>query len=137
MLLIAVLISCSVGPSKIKIGEDACSFCKMSISDDRFGAEILTKKGKVYKFDDLHCVLAFIKAGTVNKDEFKETYIVDFNKPHALIELANIKLLKSIELRSPMGANIAGFTDQKSLKEAMATFNGSQMMWVDLLNEKL
>ena len=53
-LLTLSLSSCSTAPQPIRIGQDNCDFCKMTISDNRFGAEIITKKGKVYIFDDEH-----------------------------------------------------------------------------------
>ena len=33
--------------------------CKMTLVDKKFGAEVVTKKGKVYKFDDLNCMIKF------------------------------------------------------------------------------
>ncbi len=50
MFLAFSTMGCNTEPQPIKIGEDACSFCKMSIADNRYGAEIITKKGKVFKF---------------------------------------------------------------------------------------
>jgi len=38
LVVIVGLTSCTVGPQKIRIGKDVCSFCKMSIADNRFGA---------------------------------------------------------------------------------------------------
>ena len=66
-------MSCNSGPQPIKLGQDACSFCKMSIADNHFGAEIMTKKGKVYKFDDMHCIAGFMKANTIDNNDIKET----------------------------------------------------------------
>ena len=53
------LASCNTGPQPIKIGVDACAFCKMTIADEKFGGEIITGKNKIYKFDDIHCLLSF------------------------------------------------------------------------------
>lgn len=127
------LMACSVEPKKINIGKDACSFCKMSIADNRFGAEILTKKGKVYLFDDVHCLLEFIKTNTIQQSDIKETYFVGFENPNELIEAPKAFLLKSNELHSPMGGNIAGFTDQNKLRDAAAKFKGEAITWESLL----
>ncbi|HSN59587.1 MAG TPA: hypothetical protein VLR49_01530, partial [Ferruginibacter sp.] len=46
VLLTVTLSSCSTDPQPLRIGQDNCDFCKMTISDKRFGAEVVTKKGK-------------------------------------------------------------------------------------------
>ncbi|MDH4069061.1 MAG: nitrous oxide reductase accessory protein NosL [Ignavibacteria bacterium] len=61
-LLIALLVS-SCSPREIEpvpiYEEDTCSFCRMSISEPRFAAEILSTSSEVYKFDDLGCLRSF------------------------------------------------------------------------------
>lgn len=123
--------SCSSGPQPIKIGKDACSFCKMSIADNRFGAEIVTKKGKVFKFDDMHCLLEFKKLN--NDADIKETYVVDFYEPHELVESSKAFFFKSDEFRSPMAGNVAGFSDANSLKKAGQKFSGKAVDWATLV----
>ena len=56
------LSSCSTEPEPIRIGKDNCQFCKMTISDKRFGAEIVTKKSKIFKFDDQHCLFYYMNS---------------------------------------------------------------------------
>ncbi len=127
VVIIIGLTSCTVGPQKIKIGKDVCSFCKMSVADNRFGAEIVTKKGKVYIFDDTHCLIGFMKANTIDNKEIKSTYFTDFNEPHDLIESGQALLLKSTQLRSPMGGNIAAFSSQNQLNETSGKLMGEQV----------
>jgi len=127
------LTACSTSPQPIILGKDACSFCKMSIADSRFGGEMITKKGKVFKFDDTHCMLAFRKENTVNKNDIKETYLVNFQEPHNLIEASKSMLMKSDELRSPMAGNIASFNDETKFKAAEQKFNGKMVSWNELI----
>jgi copper chaperone NosL len=134
-ILIATLTSCNTGPQPIKPGVDACSFCKMTIADKRFGAEIVTKKGKVFKFDDMHCLLAFRKANTISANDIKETYLVNFDEPNNLVEAPKAFLFKSAELRSPMGGNIANFDDSNHLKKVASEMPGEMISWQTLLNQ--
>lgn len=129
------LMSCNTGPEPIKPGVDACNFCKMTITDNRFGGEIITEKGKVFKFDDMHCLLAFKKTNAINNNDIKEIYLINFDEPHNFIEAPKAFLLKSDELRSPMGGNIANFTDESKLKTMALKFKGEEVAWVALLNE--
>ncbi len=135
-LLIFGFMSCNSGPKPIKLGQDTCSFCKMSIADKRFGAEIITKKGKIYKFDDMHCVLGFMKANTINNNDIKETYLVNFEEPHNFILAQKSYLLKSSELHSPMGGNVASFDNETKLKEAAQKVKGQTVTWEALVKEK-
>lgn len=128
------LSSCETGPQPIRPGIDACSFCKMTIADNRFGAEIITQKGKIFKFDDIHCLLAFRKSDAINSNDIKEMYLTDFNEPHDFVEAPKAFLLKSADLRSPMGGNIACFTEEARLNEAAEKFTGEKIAWEVLLN---
>ena len=135
-VLIFVLPSCSTGPQPIKLGKDACSFCKMSIADNRFGAEIITPKGKIFKFDDIHCVLAFLKENTTHKKDMTETYFVNFNEPHNLIDVHKALLLKSKELHSPMRGNIAVYDEESKFMEGLQKFKGERVVWQELISEQ-
>ena len=104
------------GPDAIVVGKDICHFCKMGISDVRFGAEVVTKKGKSFKFDDTHCLLGFLQQKEVSTEEIKNTYLVNYSEPHQLIVAEKSFLLSSEKLRTPMGGNIAAFDNRDSLK---------------------
>ena len=132
-LLFIFISSCNTGPQPIKMGIDACSFCKMTISDNRFGAEIITKKSKVYKFDDIHCLQSFKKSNSVNWEDVSHVYFVKFDGTHELIEASNAYLFKSDELHTPMGGNIAAFENERSLNIAAQTFKGNAERWNDLV----
>ena len=59
--LITILISaCSKGPQPINYGEDECEFCKMMVMDKRYGAELVTDKGKIYFFDSIECLVGYL-----------------------------------------------------------------------------
>lgn len=135
-LLIFVLISCNSDPKPITLGQDACSFCKMSIADNHFGAEIMTKKGKVYKFDDMHCIAGFIKSNEVATSDIKEIWLVNYSEPHNFIPAQKAFLLRSPELHSPMGANIANFDDESKLKDVMKNKKGEELTWDQFISEK-
>lgn len=135
VFLMMGLASCSTGPQPIKLGADACVFCKMTISDKNFGAEIMTKKGKAYKFDDTHCLIAFMKEGTVAEKDIEGTYLVNFAEPHNFVEVSEALLFKSQDLHSPMGGNVASFDDKDKLDEIALEMKGEIITWETLKNE--
>lgn len=126
------LISCNTQPKKLRVGLDSCDFCKMTISDARFGAEIVTTKGKVYKFDDAHCIIAFLQANKVAKPEMAGIYFTDFSSPHELIMAGHSFFMQSPLLKSPMEGNIAAFSQEDSLVSMLPRFKGNKTSWEDM-----
>ncbi|MBK8713101.1 MAG: nitrous oxide reductase accessory protein NosL [Niastella sp.] len=124
--------SCSSGPTPIKTGTDNCYNCKMTITDERFGAELITAKGKIYKFDDVHCILSFLKLAAVDGNKIKSVFLTNYCGNHQLIDVNQSNLLKSEQLRSPMGGNIAAFDNTDSLQKIKQRFEGTIVNWTDL-----
>lgn len=129
----SMLTGCSSGPQAIKVGTDDCAFCKMKISDNRFGAEIVTTKGKVYKFDDAHCILSFIKSAAVPKKDLGTIYFTTFNAPHDLLKVDQVSFLQSPSFKSPMNGNIAAFSSEEQLVSVLPEFKGSRITWEEML----
>ncbi len=136
VFLMFTLMSCNSSPQPIKLGQDACSFCKMSIADKRFGAEIMTNKGKIFKFDDMHCIAGFIKSNEVAKSDIKEIWLVNYTEPHNFIPAQKAFLFESADLHSPMGGNIASFDDESKLNDVMKMMKGQPLTWNEFINEK-
>lgn len=131
-LVVFLFTSCTPASEKIIPGKDHCDFCKMTVSDNRFGAEIVTKKGKIFKFDDAHCVLSFLKDGQFDSKLAKDIYFTDFSNTHSLIKTGKAFFLKSDELKSPMGGNVAAFSDRDSLNKMTTVYKGTIVTWNDL-----
>jgi copper chaperone NosL len=136
MSLISLFVSsCNPGPSPLIPGKDDCQFCKMTISDLRFGAEIITGKGKIFKFDDPGCAMSFIDSKPDPSFTVREIYFTDFSGKHDLIESKNAIFLKSETLKAPMGGNFVCFTSLDSLKKVMKEYPGSIARWDDIKNQ--
>jgi len=133
ILLSVGLLSCSVGPEPIRFGEDGCYNCKMTISDRRFGAEVVSDKGKVYKFDDLNCLNDFLKTDYLPTAEIKHVLAVDFSHPGNLIPAEQAFFLKNEALKSPMRSDVATFsTDADREKVSVEVGGGAKMNWDEI-----
>ena len=130
-MVLLILVSCTTSPEPIKVGTDNCTFCKMTISDARYGAEIVTKKGKRYKFDDAHCVLAYLK-NLADEKEISDIYFTDFDGKHELVKAGSALFFQSDQLNSPMGGNVAAFSDKDALLKLSQQFKGTELTWNDL-----
>jgi copper chaperone NosL len=133
VLSVSLMSACSTGPQPIQFGRDACDYCTMTIEDKRYGGEIITVKGKAYKFDDIHCLQAFIKSGSLNREAMANIFLVSFTGKGELINAQNSFILQSPQLKAPMGGNMAAFNDQDSLNAFKNQFGGTNMNWNDLI----
>ena len=79
LLLVITLSACSnQKPRAINIGEDNCAYCKMGITDNRFSSELITSKGKVYKFDAVECLAAFYNNADPTVKDNAKLWVHDF-----------------------------------------------------------
>lgn len=133
--LLISLLSCKAEPEPLRYGEDACHTCKMTLMDKKFGAELVTKKGKVYKFDDVNCMLTFYNSGEIDSREFAYRLVVDFSQPTTLIEAADAFYLKSSEIKSPMASQIAAFEKKQSMEKIQKDIKGIYLVWGELVTQ--
>ena len=65
-LAAVALAACAGGPPEpapIVLDEDACSHCRMTISEREYAAELVTREGQVERFDDVGCLAAWLREG--------------------------------------------------------------------------
>ncbi len=126
------IIGCTVKPEPIVFGKDACHTCKMTFVDSKFGAELVTKKGKIYKFDDLNCMLNFYHSGNEEVSDFKFIQVVDFSVPEKLIDAQHAWYVKSASLRTPMASEVAAFETAESAQLVKKEWNGVLLSWGEI-----
>jgi copper chaperone NosL len=131
VFLFGSLQGCSSGPQPIQYGQDNCAFCKMTFTDKRFGGEVCTKKGKVFKFDDIHCLLSSLQADVPARQDIESIYLTDFEKGGWILA-EDALLLQSPALRSPMNGNIAAFANEDALHRSRQQYNGEPIIWKEL-----
>jgi copper chaperone NosL len=130
-----MLVSCTPKAEKIAFGKDSCVECKMTIMDSKFGGEIVTKKGKVYKFDDAKCIAGFLNKRVVGLSEIHQTLFVDYNGNEEFIPVSKVEFVVSSQFKSPMGGNAAAFNGVKVAEEKSKEIPGSKVTnWATLYN---
>lgn len=126
MVIIMLSTSCSAKPEPIT-NQDACHFCKMTITSSNYAAEWITDKGKVFKFDDIHCLQGYLKDNTATAQG--SAWFMDFAHPGQFIPAEKALLLQSDELKSPMGGNTAAFSSETERDATMQKFGGQPKTW--------
>ena len=127
-----LISSCTPTPESIEYGSDMCDFCKMSIVDAQHGAELVSSKGKVFKFDAIECLIGYSKEkeGT----QFAFELVNDYSTPKELIDAKQSTFLISENLSSPMGANLTAFGNKKNAEEMLKAKGGKLFSWSELNN---
>lgn len=133
LLLLAVqMIACQPEKVPIDYGLDKCHFCKMTIVDQRFGAELVTSKGKVYKFDATECLIHFIDTKEVPAREMALLLTNTYDQPGDLLEVGQCSFLQCENMPSPMGAFINPFSNEDLARETLELNAGRIYQWQEL-----
>ena len=127
-------VSCNTKPEPINYGKEDCYTCKMGIIDTKFGGEVITSKGKIFKFDDLICMARYLKSGMLTEKEIKQTVTINFAKQNEFIDVNKAFFLVSTELKSPMGSNAAAFTSKEAAEKFNTGNSGIIINWQEFYN---
>lgn len=86
----------------------------MTIVDKQHAAELVSAKGKVFKYDAIECMINDLKK---KKDlEIGLLFVNDYASPGTLIDAKIATFLISEQIKSPMGAFLSAFEKKKKLK---------------------
>lgn len=135
LLGVIFMLGCKPEPEALHFGEDGCHVCKMILMDERFGAEVVTGKGKVYKFDDLNCMVNFLNSGFLDEREVAFRLVIDYNNAGKLIDAGHAFFLKSPEIKSPMASQVAAFENKNDMERFQKEWKGIYLTWGELVTQ--
>jgi copper chaperone NosL len=131
LILISLLLaSCTVEESPILYGKDACHYCMMNIVDKQHAAEVVTKKGKPFKYDAIECMINEI--AEIDENNIELFLMTDYFSPGKLVDATKATYLISENLPSPMGANLTGFKSKSKAEEVQRKKGGTLYSWNEL-----
>jgi copper chaperone NosL len=124
------MYGCSIGPKPIDYGHVGCHYCSMTIVDKQHAAQMVTKKGKVYNFDAVECMMNQLKE--FNENEVALFLANDFDRPGELTDATKATYLISENIPSPMGAFLSAFSEEQAAKNTLAANGGELLNWNEL-----
>ena len=128
-----LVMGCSIRPEPIVYGSDGCHFCSMTIVDRQHAAQIVTKKGKVFKFDAVECMVNHLKDIDVASIEL--FFVNDYQAPGELIDAKKVTFLISKDIPSPMGEYLSAFQSSVEAENIETENNGKLYSWEELLTK--
>lgn len=124
-----IVSACTPKPQEIAFGEDACHSCLMSIVDTRHAAQLVTEKGRSYKFDAIECMVDYL-----NKQEptdYAFVLVSDYESG-ILIDAEDATYLITSAIPSPMGAFLSALDHSESARALQKSKGGQLCSWKDL-----
>lgn len=125
----SMLSNCEPQVQAINYGQDGCNYCRMTIVEEMYGTELLTKKGKAYKFDSIECLAAFVLKGEIATENIENLYFTDFEDAGNLHPLSDIIFVQAKKLKSPMGLNLSAFRNLDTAQNVAELYFGNTMSW--------
>ena len=118
------LFSCQKNePKNFSLQKDQCDNCKMTITELNHATEIVTEKGRAYKFDDINCMEMFEKAET-DKMKNAKKYVIDAPSGK-FVELQKATLITGGSIKSPMGGNTQAYENKETAVKAAKKLGAS------------
>lgn len=125
--------ACTPSPEPINYGEDECEYCKMRVTDNKYGSEIVTDKGKVYKFDSIECLIEFALEKNIIGDVNQTFLVTNFANPGNLIDTRTAVYVQNDDYRSPMGLNVSAFGSESEAQKFLSENGGRKLSWFGVI----
>lgn len=119
----------SPAPQPIVYGEDACQYCNMTIMERGFACELVTTKGKVFKFDAIECLAAYRESGSIDGGDVHSQWVSDYNKSGTLLNADDATFIFSKDIRSPMAGGLCAVEDHDVAIRVRDSYKGRIVTW--------
>lgn len=126
------LVSCTHKLQEIEYGIDFCEFCNMGIVDKSHAAQLVTVKGKNFKFDSIECMIHFMQKNAENS--YLYLLVADYNNPGKLISIRGALFIISKNVPSPMNGYLSAVGSRKEAHEFINEHTGDTYTWNELID---
>lgn len=132
---VAVAAACAgPAPRAIAYGTDECAHCHMTIAEPRLAAQLVTRTGKTYVFDDPGCLADFLAAGMVDRSAIHSAWIADYTaRTERLLPAEAAWLVQSDRIRTPMNNRIAAVASAAAAESLRAELGGEVVRWAEVV----
>lgn len=131
VMLVTTLMGCTNNdPAPIAYGRADCDVCRMRITDQRFGGEVVSQTGTVHQFDSIECMANYVAAASTAP---RSLWVSDFEHPGILLPVSGARFIRRAGPSAGMGANllaVSASTDSTALRAMLGTT--TTMTWDDI-----
>jgi len=123
----------AIAPAELVLDEEACSHCRMAVSQKLFAAQAVSRSGRTDFFDDIACLAKWAPEQT--QGEEWGLFVVDQESGEWLDARAAL-FMRSDDLDTPMSSGLAAFGTRERAESAARKFKGRVLDWDSLCREE-
>lgn len=135
-LALALLAGCggaAGAPTPIAYGRQPCDHCHMTIAEPRYAAQMVTRTGKVYAFDEVGCLALFYREATVPPADVAALWVNDFLDPTRRLPADSAVYIRTAGLHTPMGSGLAAVAPGAEADSLSSLTGGEVLGWQAVL----
>lgn len=121
------------GPRPLAFGQEECGHCHMTLADPRFAAELVTRTGKTFPFDDIGCMATHIATGGVDPSDVHSLWVYDVTRADSLLPLSAVVLLAQDSIATPMDHGIVAVRPGPAADSLRVRVAGQVLSWDEVL----
>lgn len=133
LLVAATVAGCAAQPRPLASGNDACEQCRMTVSDTRFGGEVISHKGRLRTFDSAECLAGYVVAAGDSLDKTK-VFVADY-ETRQMVPAISAHFLRGGSVHSPMGRELVAFSSSHHAAELVKKYGGELLTWGQVLGD--
>jgi copper chaperone NosL len=130
----ALLLACgAAAPVALRWDEEACKHCHMTLSDRRYGAEVVTVHGRTLAFDDAGCAAEYLAGGALPAEDVSSIWVIDYSRPDTLVDARLAFFVRSDSFATPMGSGIIATASAGKAAELAGANGGTRLSWPEVV----
>jgi nitrous oxide reductase accessory protein NosL len=120
-------------PAELVLNEEACSLCRMAVSQRRFAAQAVARSGRTDFFDDIGCLARWAPEHATSEET--ALFVADY-ETGAWLPAKDARYVRGASLETPMSSGLAAFATPARAAAAAKALNGYVLDWEALCEEE-
>jgi copper chaperone NosL len=104
----------------------------MTIDDPRFGAMVLTARGRLETFDSIECLAGYVSSQSADSAP-RAIWVVDVEHPSRWLDVSHARFLYGSTWHSPMGRRLAALDAAADVEAVRRRLGGELLSWPEVL----
>ena len=134
LLVAALALSCKAEPRDIRYRQDTCARCRMFVMDPRYGAELVTRHGKILVFDSVECLAAHTLEDLKASKGAQALLVTHYARPKVLATAETGFYLQCGDLPSPMGLGLSACATRAEAEALQKQHGGKVLDWPGVIS---
>jgi copper chaperone NosL len=101
----------------------------MTIADQSFGSELVTAKGKIYKYDSIECLAAADRQMEKAAGAVHSRWVINFSQPGSFLEVPKATIVATEHQKSPMGVGLVAVGSSSEADALIQSVGGAVLDW--------